>query len=482
MHKDMMARLSNLWGSQGGYREFFVLAVPLILSTASWSIQNFVERMFLTWYSPETIAAATPAGILNFTLMSLFIGTASYAGTFIAQYYGAGMHHRIGPAVWQGIYVSLLGALAILACIPLAKPIFVFIGHDPLVRAYEIEYFQILCLAAFPVIAATALSGFFSGLGRPWPIMWVNAITTAVSLFFGYCMIFGRLGFPEMGIRGAAFATLISATFSLICYLFLITRRADAENYQTLKGWRFEKELFLRLLKFGFPSGIQFALDMAGFTIFVLIVGRLGTASLAATNIAFNINTLAFMPMLGSGIAISVLVGQYLGMNRPDLAQKSTYSGLHVTVIYMGFVAALYVLTPHLFVDAFSARSHAAGIAEISALTIILLRFVALYSLFDGMNIVFASALKGAGDTHFVMLVNVLFSALMVIPTSITVIYLHGGIMPCWTIATIYIILLSLIFLARFLGGAWKKMRVIERHITALPPECAECPDARLEP
>ena len=473
----MLQGFKDRWRSQGGYREFFVLAFPLILSTASWSIQNFVERMFLTWYSAETIAAATPAGILNFTLMSLFIGTASYVGTFVAQYHGAGAHRRIGPAIWQGIYVSFFGALAIMACIPLAGPVFTFIGHDTLVRRYEIEYFQILCLAAFPVIASSALAGFFSGLGRPWPVMWINTLTTGVSLLAGYMMIFGRWGAPELGIRGAAIAMIISGTFSFVCYLALVLRPSEAHTYNTRAGWSFDRELFSRILRFGFPSGLQFCLDMAGFTIFVLLIGRLGTSALAATNIAFNINTLAFMPMLGSGVAVSVLVGQYLGMNRPDLARKSTYTGLKITLVYMGIIAALYVLIPHTFVDAFSLRSQTSEMAAIAALTVVLLRFVALYSLFDGMSIIIASALKGAGDTRFVMLVNVALSALMVIPTYIVVMHLKGGIIPCWSIATGYIMSLGIIFLYRFRGGAWMSMRVIEPHVAALPPGCAECPD-----
>ncbi len=479
-----MAKLQGFkhrWDSQGGYREFFVLAFPLILSTASWSIQNFVERMFLTWYSPEAIAAATPAGILNFTLMSLFIGTASYVGTFVAQYHGAGAQQRIGPAVWQGIYVSLLGAVLIMACIPLAAPVFTFIGHDEIVRRYEIEYFQILCLAAFPVIASSAMAGFFSGLGRPWPVMWINTLTTGVSLLSGYTMIFGRWGSPELGIRGAAIAMIISGTFSFLCYLALILRRAEAREYDTRSGFRFDRPLFTRILRFGFPSGLQFCLDMAGFTIFVLLIGRLGTAALAATNIAFNINTLAFMPMLGSGVAVSVLVGQYLGMDRPDLAKKSTYTGLKITVVYMGFIAALYVLVPHVFVDAFTHRSQTAEMAAIGDLTVVLLRFVALYSLFDGLSIIIASALKGAGDTRFVMLANVLLSGLMVVPTYIIVMHLKGGIIPCWSIATAYIMGLGSIFFLRFRAGKWMSMRVIEPHVAALPPGCAECPDARIE-
>lgn len=120
--------------------------LPLILSTGSWAVQHFVDRMFLTWYSPEAIAAAMPAGILNFTLMSFFIGTASYVSTFVAQYHGAGMRHRIGPVLWQGIYFSMLGGVLVLCLIPLAAPVFDLVGHDEAVRRNEIVYFQVLCL------------------------------------------------------------------------------------------------------------------------------------------------------------------------------------------------------------------------------------------------------------------------------------------------------------------------------------------------
>ena len=91
--------------AEGGYRQILLIAFPLILSTGSWSLQHFVDRMFLAWYSPAALAASTPAGILNYTLMSLFIGTAGYVSTFVAQYIGAGRDERIGPTVWQGLYV-----------------------------------------------------------------------------------------------------------------------------------------------------------------------------------------------------------------------------------------------------------------------------------------------------------------------------------------------------------------------------------------
>lgn len=451
------------WKSESGYRQVLVIAVPLILSTGAWSVQHFVDRMFLTWYSPETIAAAMPAGMLNFTMMSLFLGTASYVGTFVAQYYGARRYTRIGQVLWQGVYISILGGIVHLLLIPLAEPIFRFVGHDPLVQENEIIYFQILCLGAMPTIGASALSGFFSGLGRTWPVMWVNVLGTGVNLILDYALIFGNWGFPGMGIKGAALGTVAFGCFSFLVFFVLVSRRSYEHRYRTLRGWMFDRSLFLRLLRFGSPSGIQFFLDMIGFTAFILLVGRLGTLQLVATNIAFNINNLAFMPMIGFGIAISVLVGQHLGRNRPDLAERSVYSGFHLTFLYMASVAAMYVLVPDIFLAPFASQADPDQFFSVREITVLLLRFVAVYSLFDALNVIFASAIKGAGDTRFVMFAIAIVSWVgLIIPSYIVIIMLDAGIYSAWAIASSYVCMLGLIFLFRFLGGKWKSMRVIE--------------------
>ncbi len=464
--------MKNRWTEEGGYKQLLAVAVPLILSTAAWSVQHFVDRMFLSWYSSEAIAAATPAGVLNFSIMNLFIGTASYVGTFVAQYYGAKRFHRIGPILWQGVYISILGEFFLISIIPLAAPLFDLIGHDQVVRSNEVIYFQILCLGGGPMIASSAMAGFFAGRGNTWPVMWVNLTATLVNIVMDYVLIFGNWGSSEMGIKGAGIATALSEVFAFLAYSVLILYISRGKNYHILKGWKPEKRLFLRLIRFGFPSGVHFFLDMTGFAIFILLVGRLGTINLAATNIAFNISTLAFMPMIGCGMGVTVLVGQYLGKNEPELAQKSAYSGFHLTFLYMIIVAALYILAPDIFVAPFAARADQENFGEIYELTVILLRFVAVYSLFDTMSIIFASAIRGAGDTRYVMFMIVIISALvLVIPTYIAIVIMRKGLMIAWVIISIYAISLGLAFYFRFLGGKWKSMRVIERAPMPLPPE-----------
>jgi MATE family multidrug resistance protein len=467
-----MNSLKNRWTREAGYREVLVVAIPLILSTASWSVQHFVDRMFLTWYSPEAIAAALPAGMLHFSMVSIFMGTAGYVSTFVAQYYGAGRYERIGPALWQGVYMSLIGGLLILIAIPFAGPVFRLVGHSPQVQQHEVEYFRILCLGGGFYIASYALSGFFSGRGKTWPVMWVNVFTTAVNLILDYALIFGHWGFPELGIKGAGIATVAAGGFSFGLFLVILAGGTTNRTYHTLKGWRLNSALFVRLLRFGFPSGVQFFLEMTGFTGFILIVGRLGTASLAATNIAFNINTLAFMPMIGFGIAISVLVGQYLGAEKPGLAQTAAYSGFHMTLGYMIVIGAAYVLVPDIFIAPFAHQADPGSFGEIYRYSVVLLRFVAVYSIFDAMNIIFCSAIKGAGDTRYVMFVTVILSVfVLIIPVYVAVEILEVGLMISWVLATAYASLLGILFFLRFLGGKWKSMRVIELEVPVPAPK-----------
>jgi len=471
------------WRAECGYRELLRIAIPLILSTSAWSVQHFVDRMFLAWYAPEAVAASMPAGMVNFTIMSLFIGTASYAATFVAQYHGAGRPDRIGPTIWQGIYIAAIGGIVHLTLIPAAEPVFRFIGHEPLVCRYETVYFQVLCLGAAPAIACSAMSGFFAGRGRTWPVMWVNVSATVVNVALNYILIFGKWVFPELGVKGAAIGTVLSACFSFCTYLVLLLRPGHDRRYYTLRGWRIDSALFARLMRFGLPNGIQFLLDIAGFTTFILLVGRLGTTALAATVIAFNINTISFMPMIGFAMAVSVVVGQQLGRNRPDLAQRGAYSGFHMTFLYMAIIAALYVFVPGIFIKPFEAHADPESFAAIRATALTLLRFVAVFCVFDTMNLVFSAAIKGAGDTRFVMRMLLVMSLfVLIVPSYVAMVVFGSSIYVGWAIATVYMAVLGTSFFCRFIGGKWKSMRVIERVVHTVPQTLPEAPTASIEP
>ncbi len=466
----------KLWNREGGYGELLVTAAPLILSTASWSLLQFIDRMFLTWYSPESVAASMPAGIVNFTFMCLFLGTASYVGTFVAQYYGAGENHKIGKSIWQGIYIALFGSVVIFLIGFAAEPIFRFVGHNQEVQRLEVIYFRILCFGALGPITSSVFSGFYSGRGKNWPVMWISFTSAGVNIVLDYVFIFGHFGFPEMGITGAAIATVIAGFTPFIIYGFLVFGKEHNVNFGTLSGYKFDIDLFRRILKFGFPSGVHMFIEIAGFSGFLLIVGRLGTTELAATNIALNINSIAFMPMIGFGIAISMLTGQNIGRGSINIAERVIWSGFQLCFVYMSLIALTYFFFPEIYIFPFAAKANPEGFVRIREFTIILLKFVAIYSIFDTLNLVFASAIKGAGDTRFVMMMGFFLSLfLLVIPSYIAIVIMGRGLYTAWGIASLYISLLGFSYLIRFLTGKWKTMKVIE-HVVVLPSSCPDVP------
>ncbi len=455
-------RVRLRWHAEGGYSQLLKIAVPLILSNGAFAIQEFVDRVFLAWYSPEAVAAATPAGILSFLCMSLFINTAGYIGTFVAQYHGAGRDERVGPSVWQGIYLSIVSGILLLPLIPAAPWIFRIIGHGARVAAYETVYFRVLTAGAVFAVVNAAFSAFYSGLGRTWPVLWVLLGSTAVNIVLNYLLIFGTGGFPRLGVAGAGIATVIAEGVATVIFAVLVLTRRDRKVYG-LQDARVDLKLCGRIIRYGVPSGLGIMIDVTGFTLFILIVGRLGTADLAATNIAININMLAFMPVIGLGIAISVLVGQHIGDRNIERAEYATYSGMHIALFYMICIGAAYVLLPDLFLLPYMVNSDPSLYRSIGDAARTLLRFVALYSLFDALNLSFSSAIRGAGDTRFVVgVVAALAFGVLAIPTAVMLLVFGWGIYAAWSAATVYVCLLGIVFLLRFRHGAWKKMSVIE--------------------
>ena len=208
--------------------------------------------------------------------------------------------------------------------------------------------------------------------------------------------------------------------------------------------------------------------EVAGFTLFLLVVGNLGDAAMAATTLAFNFNTLAFVPMLGLGMALSTLVGQQLGDNNPNLASRATRTSLSMALGYMGAMALVYVLFPNVLLMGHAANTPPAVFAELRDTTVILLRFVAAYCLFDAMCVVFTGTLKGAGDTRFIMIVSLLLTPMPVAAAWAGIHFFHFGLIWCWTVITLWICVSGVIYLLRFLQGRWRHMRVIEPELLAV--------------
>jgi MATE family multidrug resistance protein len=202
-------------------------------------------------------------------------------------------------------------------------------------------------------------------------------------------------------------------------------------------------------------------------TAFTQLVGQLGDAAMGATALTVRLNMIAFLPMMGLGQAVCILVGQRLGADRPDLAERSAYTGLKWAFGYMSAVAAVYLTLPGLLVSVFEGDRNPADFAAVAAIVPGLLVCVAAFSVADSVNLTFAFALRGAGDTRFVTLVTFCLAwPLLVIPTFL-VVHNGGSVYWAWWFATAHIFAMSVCFFLRFRSGKWKAMRVIEPELGA---------------
>jgi MATE family multidrug resistance protein len=420
--------------------------------------------MFLANYSVDTISAALPAGIASFTCISFFIGVASYTNAFIAQYTGAKAFNRVGAALWQGIYFAILAAVLMASLVFISGDLFDLIGHSPHIRSLEVTYFNVLTLGAGLAVLGSSMACFYTGRGLTRTVMLVHMVGATVNIPLDYCMINGIGPFPELGILGAAIATVTSSAVTVLILSILIFSPANRARFGTWSKRAFDKELFGRLMRFGMPSGIQFFLEVFGFTFFIQMLGRLGDLELAASNIVLSIETLAFLPMVGFHIGNATLVGQAVGRGCPEEGVYSTTSALHITLAYMMLIAAVFVFMPEPLLNLFKANQYSPEqYADIMDLGVILMRFVAVFCFFDALNLIYSGAIKGAGDTRFIMwTIAALSFGGMIIPVYLAVEVIGAGIYIAWTLATFYASALGLAFMLRYRQGKWKKMQVIE--------------------
>jgi MATE family multidrug resistance protein len=332
------------------------------------------------------------------------------------------------------------------------------------VTAFEIQYFQIICVGAPAMLIAQSAASFYSGRGQTQVVMWTDAAFALFNVLLDYLWIFGYAGFPEWGVAGAAWATVVSMWLKAFTYLWLFMQAKHREQYGTLTGLRFDGHLLGRLLYFGGPSGLQMVLDVTGFTVFIMLVGRLGPESADATNVAFSVSSLAFMPIYGLHLAVSVLVGERLGENRDDLAARATYTTLQTAWVYMSVISLLYLFAPGLFLYGFFPNLDELSEEKLAVwqLAIVLLRFVAAYNLLDATLMIFAGAIKGAGDTNFVLRVSLVLAALLATASWVAVEALQLSVVGCWVLVTLWVWSAAFVYAWRFRQGKWRSMRVIE--------------------
>jgi len=454
----------------GGYRETLRVAVPMMISTGSFTLMQFVDRIFLTRYSAVAIQAALPGGILAFTLCCGFSALAGYGSAFVAQFYGAGDRRGCGRATAQALLLSLLAWPVMLAFMPLGAWLLSVSGHAPAVLQEELIFYRILMLGSLAVPLSAAISGFYTGRGDTLTNMLAVVFGNLLNILLDWLLIFGHGGCPRLGIAGAGWATVISsfATPALLLALYFGAPRFRAP-YDTWRTLRPDFALLARLVRYGLPSAGNLLLDVGSFTVFVILTGRMGADALAASNIALSINNVAFMPLVGIGIAATTLVGQYQGRGDRVTATRAGWTALKIGWLYMAVIAVSFLLFPHGYFLLFTGRGDGGlQLGDVLPIGHWLLLMMAAWGLGDAANVILAGALKGAGDTRFVLGWSLLVAWVIWLGGEALIVFaFRGGIIAAWLWMAVYVFILAAGFLVRYRSGRWQHIDLLGRRPSA---------------
>lgn len=448
-----------------GFRELVRLSLPMIASQASETVMTFVDRLFLSRFGKVSIAASMSGGLSFFVFVSFFAGIVGYTNAIVAQYYGAGRKDRCVQTAVQGFYLSLFFLPLTLLLIPLVHRLFILVGHSPEQVALEFAYFKILMFGGVAVLLRNTLVGFFLGVGKSKVVMAANLVGMVVNVPLNYILIFGKLGFPALGIRGAALGTVAGSITIVLILLVAFLRHPYVKSCRKAGGiWRFRADGVSRLVRFGLPAGTELFLNVFAFNLFVQLMHSMGPDVAAAVTITFNYDMVAFVPMLGLGISVTSLVGRQMGGGNPQGARKATIMALKLGYSYACIMMLLFIFGADPLVRLFASGMDG-GDAELIALAKTMLRLAALYTLADITQLLFSGALRGAGDTRFVMFLSVAIHWAMAVGAVLLIKVLKAGPVQVWIFFIGFVIIMGLSIFARFASGRWESIKVIEEDL-----------------
>ena len=427
----------------------------MILSTSAITLMQVIDTIVLARYSSQAVAAIGPSGMAVILVQGFLFGTAGYAGTFVAHNHGRGDSDGVVAAAWLGIHTALItGLFALVAAWPLAQ-LFLLAGHELQVTRDEQSYFMICVAGSFFPVLGSALAGWLSGIGRPALVTAVTFISFAINALLAWGLVLGTWGLPQLGIAGAAVATVTAQLLAALMYLLLFIRAGGFKNRALRQPDRTE---FRRFLSLAAPMGMRISGELAAWTLFLVIVGRLGTVELAASSIAFRINGIAFFPALGLGQAAGVLVGHARGAGRDDQVPAIAWQSVAVCEVWMLIMALLFACASGPLVSLFAGNGpQAAAIVTTGSL---LMKFVALYCICDAANVVLGCVLASAGETRWIartfFIASALFVGLLMLIDKI-----GPGLLAEWSTATAFVFVTALVWAIRFRSGAWRDIKVL---------------------
>jgi MATE family multidrug resistance protein len=455
-------------------RYMMKLAGPMVVTTISFTVMQFVDRLMVSRLGTDALAAILPASVTSFLPGSFAIGVTASVGTFVSQHLGRGEKQQCSSFCWQSVYMGVAYFLVVVAVMwPTAPALFRLMGYPPHIVELEVTYLRIMLYAQVIAVFIWSSGQFFMGIHRPVIVMYAALCGQVVNVAANYVLIFGRFGFPEMKIAGAAWGTFIGMVVAAAIRLAMFLGEPINSEFNTRHTMRPDIRKMLDLLKVGFPAGLELMINVAlwGVILMALVV-VFGREASAATSAVFSCTSISVMPVVGLRVALTAAVGKAIGAGRKKVAIRQTTICLRIALVYMGLVGLCFLLFRNGIMDAWASDDKAIEQKVIEAGSPMLI-LAAVYQVFHAARIIYSGALRGAGDTVWLAIVSAAATVLILgLGGWLVVEYLPqiGPIGP-WIAATLSVIAVSLANWRRFRSNKWMEIDLFRRRPPAVPVE-----------
>ncbi|TCD15509.1 MATE family efflux transporter [Oricola cellulosilytica] len=396
-------------GWAGHIRATLALGVPLVGSNLGLMLMNTTDTVMLGWYGVEELAASVLATQFYFIVMIFGAGFSQAVMPMAAQAEGEGDERGVRRSVRMGLWMALLYSMLAMPVFWNTERILLFLGQQPRIAALAGEYMQIAMWALFPTLLSHAFRAFLSAIERTKIIFFSTLAATLLNVLVNWLLIFGNLGAPELGIQGAAYATLVVNLLMFAAMALYSARHPDAARFSLfIRFWRADWPAFADVLRLGLPVSITILAEAGMFISSSIFMGWVGVVALAAHGIAMQLASLAFMVPMGMAQAATVRVGRAYGRRDALALNRAAAATMAVSLSISAFGGLLFWLLPIPLISLFLDNSKPEA-PEVVVYAVPLLLVAAAFQLFDSAQAVGAGLLRGLKDTG-VPMIMALFS------------------------------------------------------------------------
>ncbi len=437
-------------------RQLFQLAWPSLVENILQTMLGFMDLVFVGKLGADAIAGVGLGSQLMFLLQVSYMGLAVGNQALVARAIGAGDKPTAERVAKQSLLIAVVLSLGVAAVgLVYADSIIRIMGATPEVTAIGGGFLRIVSVFSVTLGIMLIGGGTLRGSGDTRTPMLITAFINVINIALAYVLIFGNLGFPRLGPVGSAVATTSARAVGAALILYVLFKRGSILKLPVRGGWGFHRDAIGRILNIGLPAAAEQIVFNLGFLTFSAIAVSLGTAALAAQQVAFNISNFSILPAFAFGIAALTLVAQNLGAQDPERAEASAYQALKSGMVWMVLMGFGFFIWRDFLVGIYTQDPN---VQQLGAMC---LTFIALAQPLQAIAIVLASALRGAGDTRATLVVT--FIGIWVVRVALG--YLIGivlglGLFGLWLGWMADFIARAGLIAWRFRQNRWKTLRV----------------------